>query len=580
MKQYLSFLFLTTLLVCGCSDDVMIEQKPITTDFPKFTASFEQDDTRTYVEEGNLLRWNEGDQITIFDSNTLNQQYEFDGETGDNGGTFSKVSNSFGTGNDLNCHYAVYPYNKDIKITETGVITANLPAEQSYAENSFGLGANTMVAVTKDTDDTFLKFRNVGGYLKLQLYGENLTIKSITLEGNNNEKLAGKATITPAYGQSPTIAMGDDATTSITLDCGEGVKIGTTEETATAFWIVVPPTTFEEGLTITVTEIDGESFTKSTSNAVVVERNIIKPMAAFEVEIEKIPNNQIWYTSKDGQIVELSKKADFGANIISNTYENGKGIITFDGEITSIGDYAFSTDNMLTSVKMPNSVMTIGDNAFIGTSLIDVNIPNSVTTIGNYAFCRCTSLTSITIPDSVTTIGDYAFYLCTSLTSITIPDSVTTIGGYAFYDCISLKSVTIGDNVTSIEHETFFGCTSLINVIIGNSVTALGTYAFGNCTSLTEITIPERVASFWPVVFLGCKSLKDIYCKPITPPAICYNEDAPDNGGLPIPLNAGMKIYVPRSSYNTYTSYTNYVSGGIYPDNWFMLKSYIEPYDF
>jgi hypothetical protein len=139
------------------------------------------------------LRWNAGDQITIFDSNTLNQQYQFDGETGDNGGTFSKVSNSFGTGNDLNCHYAVYPYNKDIKITETGVITATLPAEQSYAENSFGLGANTMVAVTKDVDDTFLKFRNVGGYLKLQLYGENVTVKSITLTGNNNEKLAGKA---------------------------------------------------------------------------------------------------------------------------------------------------------------------------------------------------------------------------------------------------------------------------------------------------------------------------------------------------------------------------------------------------
>lgn len=81
-------------------------------------------------------------------------------------------------------------------------------------------------------------------------------------------------------------------------------------------------------------------------------------------------------------------------------------------------------------------------------------------------------------------------------------------------------------------------------------------------------------------MFLGCKSLKVIYCKPITPPAIFYHENLSDNGGLPIPLNAGMKIYVPRSSYNTYTSYTNYVSGGIYTDNWFMLKSYIELYDF
>lgn len=510
MKQYLSFLFLTTLLVCGCSDDVMIEQKPITTDFPKFTASFEQDDTRTYIKDGNLLRWNASDQITLFVGNTLNRQYQFDGETGENAGTFSIVNAPFGTGNDLNCHYALYPYASDVKITENGVITATLPAVQSYAENSFGLGANTMVAVTKDTEDTFLKFRNVGGFLKLQLYGENLTIKSITLTGNSNEKLAGKATITPAYGQSPTLAMSDDATTSITLDCGEGVKIGTTAETATAFWIVVPPTTFEEGLTITVTEIDGESFTKSTSNAVVVERNIIKPMAAFEVEIEKIPNNQIWYTSSDGDVVQPRTTSGFGANIISNTYENGKGIITFDGNVTSIEDFAFWACD-----------------------LTNINIPSSVTKIGEEAFSGC------------------------PLTSVTIPDSVTEIEGFAFRGCGSLTSVTIPDSITNLE-----------------------TGIFNNCTSLTNITIPESVTRFGPVVFLGCKSLKDIYCKPITPPAICYNEDAPDNGGLPIPLNAGMKIYVPRSSYNTYTSYTNYVSGGIYPDNWFMLKSYIEPYDF
>ena len=509
MRRYFSLLCILALLVGCYNTDEQLINEPIPSEDRIFTASFEQNDTRTYVEEGNLLRWNEGDQITIFDSNTLNQQYQFDGETGDNGGTFSKVNNPFGTGNDLNCHYAVYPYNKDIKITETGVITANLPAEQSYAENSFGLGANTMVAVTKDVDDTFLKFKNVGGYLKLQLYGENLTIKSITLTGNNHEKIAGKATITPAYEQAPTLAMSDDATTSITLDCGDGVKIGTTEETATAFWIVVPPTTFEEGLTITVTEIDGELFTKSTSNAIVVERNIIKPMAAFEVEIEKIPNNQIWYTSTDGQIVKLYKNADFGANIISNTYENGKGIITFDGNVTSIEGYAFVNRN-----------------------LTNINIPNSVTSIGDEAFSGC-PLTSVTIPDSVTEIGDFAFRGCGSLTSVTIPDSITN----------------------------------------------LGSGIFGDCTSLTNITIPESVTTFGPVVFLGCKSLKNIYCKPITTPAIFYYEDAPDNGGLPIPLNAGMKIYVPRSSYNTYTSYTNYISG-IYPDNWFILKSYIEPYDF
>ena len=492
MRRYVSLLCILALLV-GCYNiDEQLINEPIPSEGRIFTASFEQNDTRTYVEEGNLLRWNAGDQITIFDSNTLNQQYRFDGETGDNGGTFSKVSNSFGTGNDLNCHYAVYPYNKDIKITETGVITANLPAEQSYAENSFGLGANTMVAVTKDVDDTFLKFKNVGGYLKLQLYGDNVTVKSITLTGNNNKKIAGKVTITPAYGQSPSIVMSDDATTGITLDCGEGIKIGTTEETATAFWIVVPPTTFEEGFEVTITDINGVAFTKSTSNIIVVERNIIKPMAAFEVEIEEpengeetIPNNQIWYTSSDGNIIAPKKTGDFGANIISNVYENGKGIITFDGDITSIAYQAFSYCNTLTSISIPKSIATIGEAAFSNCQHItEFEIPNSVTTIGKSAFASCTSLTSVNIPNSVIAIGDYAFNVCNNLANITIGNNVTTIGKQAFGNCHYITEVKIPDSVTTIKEGAFKSCSNLKNVTIGNGVTTIEKTAFGYCRSL------------------------------------------------------------------------------------------------
>lgn len=284
MKNHLFLICLLAILVSGCSQEEWLKNQSSSSDGKKFTASFEQNESRTYIEEGNLLRWTDGDQISLFNSNTLNQRYKFDGKTGANSGTFSKVESTFGTGNDLNCHYAVYPYASDITITESGVITTTLPADQSYAENSFGLEANTMVAATQDTDDTFLKFKNVGGYLKLQLYGNDVTVKSITLTGNNNEKLAGTAIITPAYGQDPTISMADDAIESITLNCGDGIKIGTTTETATAFWIVVPPTIFENGFNVVVTNKDGQEFVKSTSNEINISRNTIKPMSAFKVE--------------------------------------------------------------------------------------------------------------------------------------------------------------------------------------------------------------------------------------------------------------------------------------------------------
>ena len=531
MKKILSLLFPLAILISGGCQEELQDNQPEYQDGRIFTAAFDQSETRTYVENGNLLRWNAGDQISLFEGNTLNRQYKFDGETGDNSGTFSIVSKPFGTGNDLNCHYAVYPYASDVKITESGAITLTLPAEQSYADNSFGLGANTMVAVTQNADDTFLKFRNVGGYLKLQLYGDNVTVKSITLTGNNNEKIAGKATIAPAYGQSPTLAMSDDAKTSITLDCGEGVKIGATEETATAFWIVVPPTTFEEGLTITVTEVDGESFTKSTSNAVVVERNIIKPMAAFDVVIEKIPNNQIWYTSTDGQIVEPYSDEGFGAYIVSNTYENGKGIITFNGDITMIGRVAFHMCYNLKSIIIPDGVVLIDSHAFsYCSSLTNVTIPDSVIMINCWGFASCTSLANIIIPDSVTTIEEGAFSYCESLKDVTIGNQVTWIGDDAFYSCHSLTSITIPNSVTTIGESVFNFCdnlkefkgkfisddgrcliidgvlkafapASLTEYIIPNSVTSIGDFAFYCCNNLTSVTIPDSVTTIGESAF-------------------------------------------------------------------------------
>ena len=131
--------------------------------------------------------------------------------------------------------------------------------------------------------------------------------------------------------------------------------------------------------------------------------------------------NKIYYTTSNGMKLfpNSTDPTSFGAVLVSNIYENGQGVLTFDDAITHIGNEAF----------------------YWCTSLTSVTIPNSVTSIGNEAFYLCTLLTSITIPDSVTWIGSNAFQSCSSLTSVTIGNSVTKIGGYAFYNCSSLKEV-------------------------------------------------------------------------------------------------------------------------------------------
>jgi len=95
----------------------------------------------------------------------------------------------------------------------------------------------------------------------------------------------------------------------------------------------------------------------------------------------------------------------------------------------------------------------IEDEAFSSNNgwLISIKLPNSIKSIGSGAFLMCTGLTSITLPAGVTSIGESAFAECTGLTSITIPGSVTSIGDTAFYECNNLTTVTFGQgsNITS-----------------------------------------------------------------------------------------------------------------------------------
>ena len=490
MKNILSILFLFALLASSCSEDEWVRNQ--SSNSLKFTASFEENESRTYMGEGNLLRWTAGDQISLFVANALNQQYQFEGKTGANSGYFKKIGDSFGTGNDLNHHYAVYPYASDIEITESGVITATLPAEQNYAENSFGLRANTMVAVTQNTDDTFLKFKNVGGYLKLQLYGDNITVKTITLTGANNEKLAGKATITPSYGSDPIISMADEATATITLNCGDGVKIGSTAETATAFWIVVPPTTFEKGFTITVTDIDGGEFTQTTTNKILVERNVIKPMAALEVVIldkelegeggDLIP--YITFTAEEGQCLTILKSSGLEYSV------NG-------GEWTSLGVSPIPFGGELGKLRLR------GKNMY-GTSISNSNIEF---TYDVPVYCSGDIRTLIDYENYTTATTQYAsfeglFKGCSCLVSapsLPITKLATNCYRAMFEDCKNLVTAPELPATTlskSCYNSMFRGCTSLITPPkLPAKALASGCYntMFRDCTSL--VTAPELPAT-------------------------------------------------------------------------------------
>ena len=84
--------------------------------------------------------------------------------------------------------------------------------------------------------------------------------------------------------------------------------------------------------------------------------DLVAELYVIQKAIEPNSKNAIFYTSSDGKIVTPNRSDVFGANIVSNTYENGNGIIIFDDDATSIGNYAFSGRTSLTNITIPDSI--------------------------------------------------------------------------------------------------------------------------------------------------------------------------------------------------------------------------------
>lgn len=244
------------------------------------------------------------------------------------------------------------------------------------------------------------------------------------------------------------------------------------------------------------------------------------------------PNGIIYYTSSNNMVVEPYDVNAFGSTIISNTYENGIGTITFEGLVKKIGESAFYKTNIKTIV-LPDGISSIDSRAFCSCySLENIELPSSVTSIGDYAFYHCYSsnFTYIDIPSSVISIGNYAFGSCSNLCvsfnegletigewafsgckvdEVILPNTLKIIGKYAFENC-DVKTLTIGDGVSSIPLMTFYNCNLLRTVSFGKNLTVLEESVFENCRVLNNVVLPEGLLKIGEECFRMCPSLENI----------------------------------------------------------------------
>ncbi len=233
------------------------------------------------------------------------------------------------------------------------------------------------------------------------------------------------------------------------------------------------------------------------------------PNNVDDVDVASVEIDRIYYrlTAK-GHVAEViagAQKYSGNVKIPATVKYNG---ITYS--VTSIGMNAFWGCKELTSITLPNSIITIGDYAFIDAGLTSLTIPSSVQYIKQYAFQGCDGLTNVTIPGSVTSIGEYAFAGCNNLSTVTIEDGVTNIGERAFMSCEKLETVAFPNSLEVIGPFSFSGCRQLKTIEIPNSVTAIDNGAFVQCKKLESVVLPNNLKTLGTYVFQKCYELRSV----------------------------------------------------------------------
>lgn len=453
---------------------------------PDFEISAEQivdnSDTRTSIDANRNVIWSTDDRVSLFYGSTANAQYAVSTGAGTTKATFSALS-AGSSGSSIATNVACYPYDAATVLTASPLaLNVTLPAVQTYLADSFGRGANAMAAVTADVSDRALEFKNVLGALKLQLKG-SATVKSIAISGNAGEKLSGATVVTPVFGGAPSVALSSSASTIVTLDCPEGVVLNAS--TATSFYIMLPPLSFDSGFSVTIVDSQGRSMTKSTQNAIAVERATITPMAQFTY-VGKSPNVLFDDANFKAALLQLTVDGNTGSAKIDADLDGEISVdeaaavtsITvnpYTSSIASLGGIEHFTN--LTRLNCAGPGWSAADNKVLFGSITALDLSHN--TKLDELYCDYNHLTSIDVSlcTALTTLSS----AYNQLTEIDVTHNRALVSLNLLYN--SITSIDLSKNVALSSLDVQFNQLSALDVSACTSLIALRC-TYNNLTAL------------------------------------------------------------------------------------------------
>lgn len=180
-----------------------------------------------------------------------------------------------------------------------------------------------------------------------------------------------------------------------------------------------------------------------------MKKRLLSMILALSMMLTILPVNAITAWAENGKIIQ---SGNCGNNVTYDLTQNNDGDANPTYTLTIKGSGNMENYNHNSNYYAP----------WMWKTVTQVKFEGNVTSIGNYAFLNCPNLTSITIPDSVVSIGAFAFCNCSNLENVVMPNdsnsSLKSIGADAFYQCKKLKSITIPSSVISIGRCAFDVC--------------------------------------------------------------------------------------------------------------------------
>ena len=248
-------------------------------------------------------------------------------------------------------------------------------------------------------------------------------------------------------------------------------------------------------------------------------------------------------SSLETSSVETSSKTSSAASSAPQVITGSTDL--FNYEITESGIVITKYKGTQTDVTVPASidgktVISVGANAFAGTSVVSVSLESGISSVGDKAFAGCAALEFVSVPSTVSAIAlnsfegsskariaapsgsaaatfaanagiaaSYPYQIDNGIYKFEVYDSYAVILSCKSTDAeITMPSVLYGKTVTVVNTQTFFNLPSLTKVTLPQNLTAVLTRAFVGCTALQTVVFPASVISIGENVFDNCPNAK------------------------------------------------------------------------